>query len=214
MSDQAKSLAGLFENNKKWAENIKEKHPSFFEELSAQQNPDYLWIGCADSRVPSNQIIDLPPGEVFVHRNIANVVNHSDLNFLSVLQYAVDVLEVKHIIVCGHYGCGGVNAALGNNYNGLVDNWVRPIKDVYFVRKADVDGFETEEERLNKLCEVNVEAQVYNMANTSVVQQAWKRGVKLSVHGVIYGLQDGLLKDLDVSISSPDQCSPIYRYSD
>ena len=188
-------LKHLFNNNSLWATSIKEKDPDFFARLSKQQSPEYLWIGCSDSRVPANEITGLQPGEVFVHRNIANVVVHTDLNCLSVLQYAVEVLKVKHIIVCGHYGCGGIKAALGNQEHGLIDNWLRHIKDVIRFNASKFDGLE-EEEQANLLCELNVKEQVTNVSNTTIVQNAWKKGNDLTVHGWIYSIKDGVLKDL------------------
>lgn len=204
-----KSLASLFENNKQWSESIQKDDPQFFEKLSQQQTPPYLWIGCADSRVPANQIIGVMPGEVFVHRNIANVVTHTDINCLSVIQYAVEVLQVRHIIVCGHYGCGGVMGAMGNNSLGLIDNWLRHIKDV--IDRADVPNDLSEKERANLMCELNVAAQVRNVCHTTIVQDAWKRGQVLDVHGWIYSLGDGRLKDLNLCISSPEQLAEVYR---
>ena len=194
-----KTLKHLFENNRVWAASIKEKDPDFFTRLSKQQAPEYLWIGCSDSRVPANQITNLQPGEVFVHRNIANVVVHTDLNCLSVLQFAVEVLKVKHIIVCGHYGCGGVKAALENREHGLIDNWLRHIKDVARFHKPKLEGLSREEE-LDLLCELNVKEQVINICNTTIVQNAWKQGRDLSVHGWIYSIENGILKDLDSGV--------------
>jgi carbonic anhydrase len=191
-------LSKLFENNKKWAENIKESKPNFFKRLSKQQKPKYLWIGCSDSRVPATEIVGLDPGEIFVHRNISNIVVHTDLNCLSVIQYAVDVLKVKHIIVCGHYGCGGIISALNNEEHGLIDNWLRHIKDVYRLYKTEIDELKSDKEKVDLLCELNVKEQVKNVCHTSVVQRAWKTGQTLSVHGWIYGIEDGILKDLNV----------------
>lgn len=196
-----KILQHLFERNLSWAESIKEKDPDFFSQLSEQQNPEYLWIGCSDSRVPANQIVNLPPGEVFVHRNIANVVVHTDLNCLSVIQYAVDILKVKHIIICGHYGCGGIKAALENQEHGLIDNWLRHIKDVIRFNTHEFKGLD-HEQKLNLLCELNVKEQVTNICNTTVVQQAWKAGRSLSIHGWIYNIENGILKDLDTCVES------------
>lgn len=198
-------LQHLFIKNQNWATNIKKHNPDFFTRLSQQQKPEYLWIGCSDSRVPANQIVDLMPGEIFVHRNIANVVVHTDLNCLSVIQYAVEVLEVKHIIVCGHYGCGGIKAALENKDHGLIDNWLRHIKDVYRIHKDKFNDITDEEHKLNLLCELNVIEQVNNVCNTTIVQNAWKSNKELTVHGWIYSIKDGLLKDLNVSISNIDQ---------
>ena len=190
-----KTLKHFFDRNLAWATAIKEKEPGFFKELAAQQNPEYLWIGCSDSRVPANQIVDLMPGEIFVHRNIANVVVHTDLNCLSVIHYAVDVLKVKHIIVCGHYGCGGVKAALENVDHGLIDNWLGHVKDVGRLHSEKLEGL-GEDEKLDMLCELNVKEQVSNVCNTSVVQKAWSQGQELSVHGWIYDIANGLLKDM------------------
>ncbi|VGO17311.1 Carbonic anhydrase 2 [Pontiella desulfatans] len=194
-----KTLKPLFDSNRKWAERIEREQPGFFEKLSKQQNPEYLWIGCADSRVPANEIINLPPGDVFVHRNIANVVVHTDLNCLSVIQYAIDVLKVKHIIVCGHYGCGGVAAALDNKEHGLIDNWLRHIGDVYRLYADELNALEDEKEKRDRLCELNVIEQVANVCNTTMARKAWRRGQELHVHGWIYHLEDGLLHDLDVT---------------
>lgn len=201
----------LFENNRAWSKRMTEHDPEFFRKLASQQAPDYLWIGCSDSRVPANEIIGLPPGEVFVHRNIANVVVHTDLNCLSVIQFAVEVLKVKHIIVCGHYGCGGVRAAMQNAELGLIDNWLRHLKDVYQRHSPMLNGIEDDSRRVNKFCELNVIEQVYNVCHTTIVQGAWKRGQTLNVHGWIYGLEDGLLKDLNLCITSPDEISDLYR---
>ena len=199
-----KSLKHLFENNIAWAEAIKEKDPDFFSELSKIQVPKFLWIGCADSRVPANQIVNLPPGEVFVHRNIANVVVHTDLNCLSVIQYAVDVLKVKHIIVCGHYGCGGIKAALDNQENGLIDNWLRHIKDVIRFHAEELETYK-DEKKYDRLCELNVIEQVKNVCNTTIVQNRWESGEELFVHGWIYSIKNGILKDLDRCVSSNDE---------
>ncbi|WP_026959280.1 carbonate dehydratase [Aliagarivorans taiwanensis] len=193
-------LTQLLKNNRQWAAKIKEQSPDFFHELSQQQAPEYLWIGCSDSRVPANQIAGLAPGEVFVHRNIANVVVHSDLNCLSVIQYAVEVLKVKHIMVTGHYGCGGVIAALEGAEYGLIDNWLRHIKDVIRMNKSELDGIEDKAKRIDRLVELNVIEQVHNVANTTIVKNAWKAGQQLSVHGFVYSLEDGILNDLEVSI--------------
>jgi carbonic anhydrase len=197
-----RSLPQLFDNNRTWSERIRRSDPEFFARLSRQQRPQYLWIGCADSRVPANEIIGLLPGEVFVHRNIANVVVHSDLNCLSVIQYAVDVLKVEHIIVCGHYGCGGVSAALGNQRVGLADNWLRHIQDVHAKHVLRVAAIADESKRVDHLCELNVIEQVANVCQTTIVQDAWGRGQTLAVHGWVYGLKDGLLADLRTTITS------------
>ena len=206
-----RTLKHLIENNKLWAESIKKEDPDFFARLSAQQSPKYLWIGCSDSRVPANQIVKLLPGEIFVHRNVGNLVVHTDFNCLSVVQYAVEILKVEHIIVCGHYGCGGVQAAMGNGQLGLIDNWLRNIKDVANKHKRVLEGVVPESEKLNKLCELSVVEQVYNACHTTIVQNAWSRGHTLSVHGWIYGINNGLLKDLNVCVSSPADIGSIYR---
>lgn len=195
-----KTLKHIFERNQAWAAAIWEKDPGFFPSLAAQQSPEYLWIGCSDSRVPANQIMDLPPGEVFVHRNIANVVVHTDLNCLSVIHFAVEVLKVRHIIVCGHYGCGGVAAAMEDKAHGLIDNWLLHIRDVNRLHEHRLEGLDTHA-KLDKLCELNVREQVTNVCNTPVVQRAWKDGRDLFVHGWIYNINNGLLKDL-VTIDS------------
>ncbi|MGL4580555.1 MAG: carbonate dehydratase [Shewanella xiamenensis] len=194
-----KLLKPLFDNNRRWAGRISQEHPEFFEQLAKQQNPEYLWIGCSDSRVPSNQIIDLMPGEVFVHRNIANMVIHTDLNCLSVLQYAIDVLKVKHIMVVGHYGCGGVRAAMGNQRLGLIDNWLGHLRDVYRLHHDELMQMD-EANRFDRLCELNVIEQVSNVTSSTIVQEAWARGQELAVHGWIYGIDNGLLTDLDVTV--------------
>lgn len=191
-----KTLKHLFDSNKAWAASIKAKDPGFFTNLSQQQAPEYLWIGCSDSRVPANQIVNLRPGEVFVHRNIANVVVHTDLNCLSVVQYAVDVLKVKHIIVCGHYGCGGIAAALSNEENGLIDNWLRHVKDVIRFNAKELEGLDEQAKR-DRLCELNVKEQVANICNSTVVKNAWKAGRDISVHGWIYSIENGIIKDLE-----------------
>jgi len=190
-----KELNYLFERNRIWADGIKQEDPEFFMKLSQQQAPEYLWIGCSDSRVPANQIVNLPPGDVFVHRNIANVVVHTDLNCLSVIQYAVDVLKVKHIIVCGHYGCGGIKASLDGREHGLIDNWLRHIKDVVRFNELQFEGL-NHAQQVDLLCELNVIEQVKNICNTTVVKKAWKQGAKLDIHGWIYNIENGILKDL------------------
>ena len=193
-------LSELFENNRRWAERVSRERPGFFDELSEQQRPRYLWIGCSDSRVPANEIVDLAPGELFVHRNVANVVVHTDLNCLSVLQYAVDVLKVEHVIVCGHYGCGGVTAAAQGAPLGLIDNWLRHIQDVADRHRAALDGITEDTRRVDRLCELNVIEQAANVVRTSIVQEAWGRGQSLTVHAWIYALRDGLLRDLKFSV--------------
>ncbi len=204
-SQQGRKLTSLFERNKAWAKRVTDSKPDFFTELSKQQSPEYLWIGCADSRVPANQVVDLLPGEVFVHRNIANVVVHTDLNCLSVIQFAVEVLQVKHIIVCGHYGCGGVKAAFEGEEFGLIDNWLRHIKDVYRWHKKEIDALATEQDKINLLCEKNVIEQVSNVCHSTIIQQAWREKKNLTVHGWIYGIENGLLKALDAGINNNEQ---------
>ena len=201
----------LFEKNRDWALSVKASDPLFFEKLSAQQSPEYLWIGCSDSRVPANQIVGLMPGEVFVHRNVANMVVHTDLNCLTVLQYAVDVLKVKHVMVVGHYGCGGVAAAYENADNGLIDNWLRNIKDVQHHYQLQLDAIEDKTQRLELLCELNVVSQVSNVCHTTIVQNAWRRGQPLAIHGWVYSLADGLLKDLDCTVDKAEQIADAYR---
>lgn len=194
-----KLLKPLFDNNRRWAGRIRQENPDFFEQLAKQQTPEYLWIGCSDSRVPSNQIIDLMPGEVFVHRNIANMVIHTDLNCLSVLQYAVDVLKVKHIMVVGHYGCGGVRAAMSQQRLGLIDNWLGHLRDIYRIYQDELLQMD-EAKRFDRLCELNVIEQVANVTSSTIVQEAWDRGQEVAVHGWIYGIDNGLLTDLDVTV--------------
>lgn len=198
-------LDNLFSNNREWAESITREQPDFFETLSKQQKPEYLWIGCADSRVPANEIINLMPGEVFVHRNIANVVVHTDLNCLSVIQFAVEVLKVKHIMVVGHYGCGGIKAALDSEEHGLIDNWLRHIKDVHRFHQDKMDAETDEKRKFDLLCELNVIEQVNNVCQTSIVQKAWNNEQELHVHGWVYGINNGLIKDLDVTVSSNEK---------
>lgn len=201
-----KTLKHLFDRNVAWATSVTEKDPEFFSRLSRQQAPEYLWIGCSDSRVPANQIVNLPPGEVFVHRNIANVVVHTDLNCLSVIQFAVEVLNVKHIIICGHYGCGGIKAAMEDQQLGLIDNWLGHVRDVI---RFNADRFEglTQDQKLDLLCELNVKEQVTNICNTTIVQNAWKQGRELTVHGWIYNIENGILKDLDTCVTTSDMNS-------
>jgi carbonic anhydrase len=193
-------LKRLLEQNRAWAESITASDPEFFQTLAKQQSPSFLWIGCSDSRVPATQLVGMVPGEMFVHRNVANVVVHTDFNCLSVMQYAVDVLKVNHIIVCGHDGCGGVKAAMENLQFGLIDNWLRHVQDVMHAHKDALAKIENESERVDRLCELNVIEQVKSVSRTTIVQNAWQRGQELAVHGWIYGLQDGLLRDLEVSI--------------
>jgi carbonic anhydrase len=206
-----RSLSRLFENNRAWSERIRRADPDFFPKLSRQQRPQYLWIGCADSRVPANEIVDLAPGELFVHRNIANVVVHSDLNCLSVMQFAVEVLQVRHIIVCGHYACSGVSAALENRRVGLADNWLRHVQDVHAKHADHVNSITGIPERIDRLCELNVIEQVANVCQTTVVRDAWDRGQPLAVHGWVYGLKDGLLRDLEATVERPDEVPRIYQ---
>jgi carbonic anhydrase len=201
----------LLDNNKKWVESKLSADPDFFQRLANGQQPPLLWIGCADSRVPANEIIGAQPGEVFVHRNIANMVIHSDMNMLSVLDYAVNVLKVKHIIVCGHYGCGGVKAAMGSDAIGLIDNWIRHIKDVYRFHQAELDAIEDETERFDRFVEINVTEQVYDLAKTSIVQGAWRNQQELTIHGWVYGVGSGVIKDLGVNIESNDTLDAVYQ---
>jgi carbonic anhydrase len=205
-----KTLGKLFQNNRAWAEGLEWSAPGFFQKLSGQQSPEYLWIGCSDSRVPATQLVGLAPGEMFVHRNVANLVVHTDLNCLSVMHYAVDVLRVKHVIVCGHYGCGGVEAAYHNRQLGLIDNWLRHVQDVRDKHERVLSKFEGEERQLKKLCELNVIEQVASACQTSAVRQAWARGQELSVHGWVYGLADGLLRDLNVCVTDAGEAQSIY----
>ena len=204
-------LEELFVNNQRWAQSIKEEDPHFFQKLAKQQEPEYLWIGCSDARVPANEIVGLLPGDLFVHRNVGNVVLHTDLNCLSVIQYAVDVLKVKHILVTGHYGCGGVKAAMSDKQIGITDAWIRNIWDLYFHSYDELNGLASEEERVDRLCELNVIKQVSHVSHTAIVQNAWHRGQNLSIYGCIYGIKDGLWKNLDVTIKSIEQVPPQYR---
>lgn len=201
----------ILENNKEWVESNLDINPNYFKDLSKGQNPPLLWIGCSDSRVPANEIIGAKPGEVFVHRNIANMVIHSDMNMLSVLDYAVNVLKVKHVIVCGHYGCGGIKAAMGNDSIGIIDNWIRHIKDVYRLHRDRLDSIVDENERFNKFVEFNVIEQVFDLAKTSIVQSAWKNGQKLSLHGWAYGLNSGFVTDLNVNFDSDNDLDEVYK---
>jgi carbonic anhydrase len=211
MSDNKAAIAELFAKNREWAESILEEDASFFQRLSQQQNPDYLWIGCADSRVPANEILGMLPGDVFVHRNVANVVVHTDLNCLSVMQFAVDVLKVKHIIVTGHYGCGGVTAAVEKRKLGLIDNWLRHVQDVQAKHSSCLQPLQGTPALVDRMCELNVIEQVINVAQTSVVQDAWERGQNLNIHGLIYSIKDGLLRDLNMSVSCEADVDPRYR---
>jgi carbonic anhydrase len=204
-------LANLFANNKAWSESMHAENPDFFSRLVNQQSPEYLWIGCSDSRVPANQIIGLAPGEVFVHRNIGNVVVHTDLNALSVIHYAVEMLRVKHILVVGHYGCGGVKAALYDNRTGLTDNWLRHVQDVRDRHEAILAAIDEPSERVDRLCELNAMQQVVNVCQTSVLREAWARGQSVTVHGWCYSLQNGLINDLKVSANSREEAMERYR---
>jgi carbonic anhydrase len=201
----------LLENNKKWVDEQLAIDKDFFKDLAKGQNPQLLWIGCSDSRVPANEIIGGKPGDVFVHRNIANMVVHSDMNMLSVLDYAVNVLKVRHVIVCGHYGCGGVKAAMGNSSIGIIDNWIRHIKDVYRLHKEELDSIESEDKRFNRFVELNVREQVFDLAKTSIVQNAWQNDQKLFLHGWVYGLNSGYVTDLNVNISSEKDLDDVYQ---
>ena len=196
------TLQSLFDNNRQWAQEILKRDSRFFEKLSKQQSPKYLWIGCSDSRVPANEIVGLLPGELFVHRNVSNLVVQTDMNCLSVMQYAVSVLKVGHIIVCGHYGCGGIAASLEERPHGLIDNWLRNVRDIYYHFEEELAAIRDPVQRIDRLCEINVVSQVYNVCNTTIVQAAWSAGHTLTVHGWIYGINNGLLRDLDVSVAS------------
>ncbi|HEX8457686.1 MAG TPA: carbonate dehydratase [Pyrinomonadaceae bacterium] len=206
-----KNITDLIERNREWAKKITAADPDFFNRLAQQQTPNYLWIGCSDSRVPANEIVGLLPGELFVHRNVANVVVHTDLNCLSVIQYAVEVLKVRHIIVCGHYGCGGVKAALTNGKFGLIDNWLRHVQDVKHEHEELLAAAANDEERFRRLCELNVIEQVLNVSRTTIVQGAWERGQELSVNGLIYGIEDGHLRELDICITCQDELVAKYQ---
>lgn len=206
-----RTLEQLLANNLAWATQRKQEDPAYFERLCAQQSPKFLWIGCSDSRVPANQITGLAPGEVFVHRNVGNLVVHTDFNCLSVVQYAVEVLKVEHIIVCGHYGCGGIAAAIENRQRGLIDNWLRNIKDLYDRHEHEFKNLETDMARMDKLCELNVESQVVNVCHSTIVQNAWMQGQKVGVHGWVYRLSSGLIRNLNVSIDGPDKIKNIFK---
>lgn len=201
----------LLEGNRLWVKEMLEKNPDFFKKLVAQQTPEVLWIGCSDSRVPANEITRTLPGDIFVHRNIANMVVHSDMNLLSVLDYSVNILKVKHVIVCGHYGCGGVKAAMGNAQNGLVDNWLRHIKDVYRIYSRDLEAIADEQQRFERFVELNVIEQVFNVSKTSIIQNNWKDRSYPIIHGWVYSLETGLIKDLEVSIGKQQDLPPIFR---
>lgn len=208
MSDFYKKI---LENNKKWVEDQLNLDPEYFKDLALGQKPPLLWIGCSDSRVPANEIIGAKPGEVFVHRNIANMVIHSDMNMLSVLDYAVNVLKVKHVIVCGHYGCGGVKAAMGNDSIGIIDNWIRHIKDIYRLHDKYLNAIVDETERFNAFVEINVKEQVFDLAKTSILQAAWKNGQEVAIHGWVYGLNSGFVTDLGVNFSSDQDLDEVYQ---
>ncbi|WP_396587134.1 carbonate dehydratase [Bermanella sp. R86510] len=211
MDKKNHTIQDLIDNNREWADKISEQDPDFFPTLAKQQAPDYLWIGCSDSRVPANEIVGLLPGELFVHRNVANMVVHTDMNLLSVLQYAVEVLKVKHVIVVGHYGCGGVRAAMDNKKLGLIDNWLLEIRDLYHQKQSMFKGLQSDDEKLDLLCELNVVRQVYNLSHTSIVQDAWSRGQSLAIHGWIYGLDSGKVNNLNVTVNAAGQINDVYR---
>jgi carbonic anhydrase len=204
-------IADLLNKNKQWATSMIAQDPEYFSRLSAQQAPAYLWIGCADSRVPATQLVDLPPGEMFVHRNVANIVVHSDLNCLAVLNFAIDVLHVRHIIVCGHYGCGGIDAALNNHSFGLIDNWLRHVQDARNKHIELLNACRDDTHRLQRMCEINVIEQVVNVCHTTVVQEAWARGQALAVHGWVYDVSDGILHDVGITITSQDELDTQYE---
>lgn len=205
-------IENLLLNNKAWAEDRIEENPDYFKKLAALQTPEYLWIGCSDSRVPANEVTGTAPGEIFVHRNIANMVVHTDINLLSVLTYAVDVLEVKHIIVCGHYGCGGVKAAMGNDYLPLINNWLRNIKDVYKANRTELQSIQDEEKQFDRLVELNVLEQVHHLAETNIVQGAWKKREMPLIHGWVYGLNNGIINPL-ITIGPDSEMDPLYKYN-
>lgn len=203
----------IFTNNKQWVQEKLDQDPEYFKKLSLGQKPPILWIGCSDSRVPANEITGTQPGEIFVHRNIANMVIHTDMSMLSVLDYAVNVLKVKHIIVCGHYGCGGVLAAMDNQEVGLIDNWLRHIKDVYRLHKDELDAIEDHEEKMRRMVELNVEEQVFDLVKTSIVQKAWRKEQTLYVHGLVYDVANGILKNLNVSVHNNAHLDTVYKFS-
>lgn len=206
-----KAYEKLLHSNKEWADRVKEIDPDFFKRLSAQQAPQFLWIGCSDSRVPADKITGTDPGEIFVHRNISNLVVNTDINFLSVLQYAVEVLKVRHIIVCGHYGCGGVKAAMTQHHFGIIDQWLKNIKDIYRLHRQEIDAYQTEEERVDALIEYNVREQVFNLAKTSIVQAAWKKDMIPHLHGWVYGLKNGIIKPV-CEMQAGSKIDPLYQY--
>jgi carbonic anhydrase len=203
-------IRDLLERNRHWAEHMCDEDPDYFARLSQQQNPDYLWIGCSDSRVPANQIIALPPGEIFVHRNVANLLHHNDMNALSVVQYAVDVLKVRHVMIVGHYGCGGIRAAVAGGECGMVDFWLHSVRELHSRHRKSLESLPLEQ-RIDRMCELNVKAQVDNLCRTKILQHAWQRGQEISVHGWVYGLSDGLIKDLDCTVEGLDQVETLYR---
>lgn len=206
------NIKELIRRNHDWAERVTRDNPDFFPTLAAQQKPEILWIGCADSRVPANQVLDMAPGEVFVHRNVSNLIVHSDMNMLSTVQFAVEILKVKHIIICGHYGCGGVTAALSHDHNGLIDHWLLAIKDICERNREELDAITDFHEKVDRACELNVIQQVENLCHASIIQKAWSNGQALAVHGICYGLKDGKAKDLEVTVDSIDKLAEIYRY--
>lgn len=207
-----KSYRKLFENNKQWVKETKVKDPAFFDILASGQSPQFLWIGCSDSRVPANEVTGTVPGDIFVHRNIANMVVHTDMSMLSVLDYSINILEVKHVMVVGHYGCGGVNAALGNKQVGLIDNWLRNIKDVYRLHEKELDMITDPKAKSDRLVELNVQEQVFNLTKTSIVQNAWANGRKLLVHGIIFDVHSGELKDLNVTVGDNTNMDRVYKF--
>lgn len=207
-------LTHLLKSNRNWAKKMLDQDSDYFNRLADQQSPEYLWIGCSDSRVPANQIVDLAPGEMFVHRNIANIVHATDYNCHSVLQFAVDVLKVKHVIVCGHYGCGGIRAAMANHDNGLVDTWLRQVKETYVQHEHDLQQLASSDEQVNRLCELNVKTQVYNLCKSKVLQKAWTRGQDVTVHGWIYSIYDGIVKDLEIATADTTPLHPIFKFDE
>lgn len=208
-----KRLPELFEKNRKWALSVEKTHPDFFKDLARQQKPDYLWIGCSDSRVPANEVVGLRPGELFVHRNVSNLVIHTDMNCLSVIQFAIEMLKVRHVIVCGHYGCGGVTSAVEEKNHGLIDNWLRHIKDIHAYHQEELGKYRGDKKKLvNRLCELNVIRQVHNVCHTTILMDAWARGQDVTVHGWIYDVEDGLLKDLDVCVDGKQEYAKTWRW--
>jgi len=207
-----KSYKKLFANNKKWVKDTTDQDPDFFQNLANGQSPQFLWIGCSDSRVPANEVTGTQPGDIFVHRNIANMVIHTDMSMLSVLDYSINVLGVKHVMVVGHYGCGGVNAAMGNKQVGLIDNWLRNIKDVYRLHEQELDAIEDHTQRSNRLVELNVQEQVFNLTKTSIVQNAWANGKSLLIHGIVFDLHSGSLKDLNITVGDINNIDHVYKF--